>query len=108
MNPFFYVEIDFISKCPESNILGHLRFWCPTFKLGFALDSVVSFLERAGYMPIVKDTAVYSINVSPTSFCSQPIGLLLFKLKNADTHTFLSFTSAATSFQKYFTKFINK
>lgn len=108
MNPFYYIEIDFISKCPESNILGHLRFCLPTFKLGVGIDVVLSFLERSGYMPIVKDTATYSINVSPTSFCSQPVGMLLFKLKNADTHTFLSFNLAATSFQKYFTKFINK
>lgn len=108
MTPFYYVEIDFISKCPESNILGRLYFWCPTLKLGIAVDSVVSFLERAGYMPIVKDTATYSINVSPTSFCSQPVGRLFPNLKNADTHTFLSFTLAVTSFQKYFIKFINK
>lgn len=108
MNPFYYIEIGFISKCPESNIFGDLRFWLPTSKLGLGIDSVLSFLERAGYMPIVKDTATYSINVSPTSFCSRPVGLLLFKLKNADTHTFHSFVLAVTSFQKYFTKFINK
>lgn len=108
MNPFYYIEIDFISKSAESNILGQLRFWCPTFKLGSCIDIVVSFLDRSGYIPLVKDTATYSINVSPTSFCSQPVGLLLFKLKNADMHSFHSFTLAVTSFQKYFTKFINK
>lgn len=108
MTPFYYVEIDFISKCLESSILGHLYFWCPTSKLGYCINLVVSFLERSGYMPVVKDTATYSINVSPTSFCSQPVGLLVFKLKNADMHTYHSFALSVTAFQKHFTKFINK
>lgn len=108
MSSFYFVEIEFISKCSESNILGRIYFWCPTFKLGIAVDSVVSFLERTGYMPIVKDTATYSINVSPTSFCSQPAGRLFPNLKNADMHTFHSFILAVTSFQKYFIKLLTK